>query len=59
MCWGSIGVAVVLLLLFGLDLALGLPFGGGMDLFGPIDILGIVGCTLTGYLAWHTLRELR
>jgi hypothetical protein len=58
-CWGSLGVSGVLLLLFLLDIVLLFPFGGGATLFMPIDIVGILACLLTGYLAWSTLRELR
>ena len=56
LCWGSLGVAGLLLLLFLLDLVLGFPFGG-IDWY--INILGIFACGLTGYLAWESFREIR
>jgi hypothetical protein len=56
LCWGSLGVAGLLLLLFLLDLVLGFPFGG-IDWY--INILGILACGLTGYLAWESFREIR
>jgi hypothetical protein len=56
LCWGSLGVAGLLLLLFLLDLVLGFPFGG-IDWY--INILGMIACGLTGYLAWESFREIR
>lgn len=56
LCWGSLGVAGLLTLLFLLDIIIGFPFGGiGI----VIDIIGIVACGLTGYLAWESFREIR
>ena len=55
-CWGSLGVAGVLLLLFVLDLILGIPFGR-LDWF--VNILGILGCGIVGYLAWDAFKDLR
>jgi hypothetical protein len=56
LCWGSLGVAGLLLLLFLLDLILGFPFGG-IDWY--INVVGILACGLTGYLAWESFREIR
>ena len=56
LCWGSLGVSGILLLLFLLDMILGIPFGG-IDII--VNIFGILGCGLVGYLAWETYRELR
>lgn len=55
-CWGSLGVAGVLLLVFLLDLIIGIPFGR-LDIF--VSILGILGCGLVGYLAWDAFKDLR
>jgi hypothetical protein len=54
MCWGAAGVGAVLALAFGLDAALGMPFGGHSR---TLDILGAVGGLLIAYLAWDTSRE--
>src|SRR5947207_9624298 len=54
MCWGAIGVAGLLALLFLLDLFLEFPFGG---ISPTVDILGLVSCAILGYLGWDTLRE--
>ncbi len=56
LCWGALGVAGLLLLLFLLDLIIGFPFGG-IDWY--INIIGILACGLTGYLAWESFREIR
>jgi hypothetical protein len=56
LCWGSMGVAGFLLLLFLLDLVLGFPFGG---VSGFVDFLGILASGLVLYLAWDASRELR
>ena len=48
-------VAVLLLLIFGLDLALQFPFNG---ISKPMDI-GFVVCSIVlAYLSWSTFREL-
>jgi hypothetical protein len=53
---GGMVVSAVLLLLFGMDLAVGIPFQGISKL---MDI-GVVICALMlGYMSWTTLRELR
>ena len=56
LCWGSIGVAGLLLLLFLLDLFLSFPFGG-INVF--VDILGILASGLVLYLAYDAFRDLR
>jgi hypothetical protein len=56
LCWGSLGVAGLLVLLFLLDLIIGIPFGG-IDWY--INIIGIIACALVAYLAWESFREIR
>ena len=60
LCFVGMAVSVLLLLLFGLDLATsmmldtGFPFAGASKL---MDI-GFIVCSLVlGYLSWMTLRE--
>lgn len=55
LCWGSMGVAGFLLLLFLLDMLLSFPFGG-VSTF--VDILGILASGLVLYLAWDASRDL-
>ena len=56
MCWGSMGVAGLLLLLFLLDMFLSIPFGG-VSWF--VDVVSILACGLVLYLAFDALRDLR
>ena len=57
LCWGSLGVAGLMLLLFGLDLATGVPFGGtGLSGMMLVDIIGIVMSALLLYMSWDALR---
>jgi len=57
LCWASMGVAGLMLLLFVLDLLTGVPFGGsalsGMRI---VDIFGIVMSALLLYMSWDALR---
>ncbi len=53
----SLCIAALLLILFVLDIALGLPFGGGST-FLVIDIVGIVAGSILLYLSWNALRDL-
>jgi hypothetical protein len=56
MCWGSLGAAGVVGLLFLLDLILGMPFGG---LSTTVDVLGILACVLVAYVSWDALKDVR
>lgn len=55
-CFGILGVAAFMTLLFLLDLFLGFPFAGASI---TLDIFGILGGAVVGYLAWDTAREIR
>ena len=56
LCWGSMGVAGVLLLLFVLDVTLSVPFGGMSKV---VDIISIVACGLVFYLAWDAFQDIK
>lgn len=60
LCIASMSIAGLLLLLFILDLAIGIPFGGFRDgkPFLIIDIVGILSGALLLYLSWNALRDL-
>ncbi len=48
-------ISAILLLIFGLDMALGIPF---QNVSSTMDI-GFIVCSLVlGYLSWSTMREL-
>jgi hypothetical protein len=54
LCIVGMVVAVLLVLLFGLDLGLGIPFGGG----SMVMSIGFIVCAaILGYLSWATFRE--
>ncbi len=57
MCYGALGVAGLMLLLFLLDLAAGFPFGGGS--FMVADIFGILASSVVGYLGYSAMKELK
>lgn len=56
LCWGSLGVAGLLLLLFLLDLFFRFPFHG---ISKAVDVISIICCGLLGYLAWDALTDVR
>ena len=50
----GMAVAGLLLLLFGLDLALGFPFSKASI---TMDVLFVVCAGMLGYISWSTYRE--
>lgn len=50
----AMAVSVLLLLFFGLDLIIGIPFGGANS---TMAIGFIVASAILGYLSWSVLRE--
>ena len=56
LCWGSMGVSGVLLVLFLLDLFTRIPFGG---LSRFVDILGVLSCGLVLYMSWDAGKDWR
>ena len=56
LCWVSMGVAGLLLLLFLLDLVFKFPFS---QVSQVVDILGVLTSGLVLYLAWDAYRDLR
>lgn len=55
MTFGGMAVAGLSLLLFGLDLIIGIPFGRENML---IDIGFVICAGILGYLSWSAFREL-
>ena len=49
-------VAALLILLFGTDLAVGIPFGGAQT---TMNIGALTASAILGYLSFSTFRELR
>jgi len=52
----GIVVAILVLALFALDLAIGIPFKRASMM---IDVAFIVSSLVLGYLSWSSLRELQ
>jgi hypothetical protein len=63
MCYGALGVAGVMALLFLVDIVTGMatghgfPFGGGP--FCAFDILGLIAAAITGYLGFNALKDVK
>lgn len=57
LCYGALGVAALMLLLFLLDLVAKFPFGGGP--FTAVDVFGLLASGIVGYLAWNASRDLK
>jgi hypothetical protein len=57
LCYGSLGIAILMLLLFLLDLLAGTPFGGGP--FTTVDVFGVLAAAIVGYLAWNASKDLK
>jgi hypothetical protein len=54
LCILAMTVAVLLLLIFGLDMAIGFPFSGQSK---SMDIGFMISAVVVGYLGWSALRE--
>ncbi len=57
LCYGALGVAGLMLVVFLLDLVAGFPFGGSP--FMLLDILGILAAGAIGYLAFNASKDLK
>ncbi|HVK17408.1 MAG TPA: hypothetical protein VM533_10695 [Fimbriiglobus sp.] len=57
MCYGALGVAALMFLLFLLDLVAEFPFGGGP--FMLADIFGLLASAIVAYLAYNASRDLK
>ena len=56
LCYSGIATAVMLMILFSMDLALGVPFKKADTL---MDIIFLVSSMGLGFISWLTLRELK
>lgn len=55
LCFGSMGVAGLLALLFLLDVVTAIPFGGTV----LVDIVGLLAAGVVLYLAYDALKDVR
>jgi hypothetical protein len=56
LCWATMGICGLLLVLFLLDLLTTVPFGG---LSKPLDVILAVACGLGFYLGWDAFQDVR
>ena len=56
LCWVAMAISGLLALLFGLDLAVEIPFSGAST---ALDVIVLISCVLLIYLSWDTMRELK
>ncbi len=54
LCIVGIAISALVLIVFGLDLAIGAPFNGASKI---MDIGFVICSGILGYLSWATLRE--
>ena len=64
LCYGTMGVAGVLLLVFLLDLVAGFPFSSAVPSGQPspfllVDIGGLVASGILGYLGFNAFRDVK
>jgi hypothetical protein len=57
LCYGALGIAALMMLVFLLDIIVGVPFGG-KD-FRIVDIFGFLASAVVAYLAWNASRDLK
>ena len=57
LCFGALGVAILMALIFLLDLVAKFPFGGGA--FTLVDILGLLASGIVIYLALNAKKDLK
>ncbi|MGL6096210.1 MAG: hypothetical protein ACRC7O_10495, partial [Fimbriiglobus sp.] len=57
LCLGAMGVGGLMAVVFILDVAIGMPFGGSAFMVG--DILGIVAGLIVVYLGFNAKRDLK
>lgn len=52
----GMAIAVLMVVMFGLDLLLGIPFGQSAGTFTDVGFL--ICAAILAYMSWNTLREL-
>ena len=57
LCFGALGVGILMALLFLLDLVAKFPFGGGP--FTTVDIFGLLASGIVIYLALNAKKDLK
>jgi uncharacterized membrane protein YuzA (DUF378 family) len=57
LCYGALGVAGVMAVLFLVDIVAQMPFGGGP--FVVADVLGLISSGMVGYLGFNASKDLK
>lgn len=57
LCYGALGIGALMLLVFLLDLIVGIPFGGGNFIAG--DVFGLLAAAIVVYLGYNASRDLK
>ena len=57
LCYGALGIGALMMLVFLLDLIVGIPFGGGNFVMG--DVFGLLASAIVVYLGWNASRDLK
>ena len=59
LCFGSLGIAILMFIVFLADLFVHVPFGGGPNNFAFVDVLGVLASGIVAYLAWNASKDLK
>lgn len=62
LCYGSLGVAILMMLIFLLDLIVGFPFSPKDNSDNPftfVDIVGFLASGIVAYLAFNASKDLK
>ncbi|HSQ56955.1 MAG TPA: hypothetical protein VLM40_14535 [Gemmata sp.] len=61
LCFGSLGIAILMMLIFLLDFVGIGPFAPkeGPNPFKFVDILGLLASAIVAYLAWNASKDLK
>ena len=61
MCYGTIAIAAIMLLVFLMDLFAGIPFSGPApgSPFSVIDVFGVLASGIVGYLGINALKDVK
>ncbi len=65
LCFGSLGIAILMMLIFLLDLFIGVPFAPKVvdpkdgNPFTLVDVLGFLASGVVAYLAFNASKDLK
>jgi len=61
MCYGTLAIAAIMLIVFLMDMFAGIPFGGSApgSPFVVIDVFGVLASGVVGYLGFNALKDVK